>query len=367
MVEEHGPGTIINPRLNLVAWEITRSCNWRCAPCRAAPVDSRTPDELSTEDCYRFIDGILEIGKPILILTGGEPLARPDVFDIAKYAVSKGLKVVMGSNGTLITHEIANKLKSIPISRIAVSLDFPVPALQDKFRGQPGAFEKAMSGISAIKRAGIELQINCTLTRQNISHLERLLGMALEFGAVAFHPFFLVPTGRGKGLGEDELSSEEYEKTLNWIYDRQMELGDRIFFKPTDAPHYLRIMKQREVGETGFGKTVAKSMNPAHAVTRGCLAGTGFCFVSHTGVVQGCGYLDVAAGNVRNQPFNEIWASSPLFKSLRNLSNIKGKCGDCEYKKICGGCRARAFESTGDFLEAEPYCLHQPYKCEKVR
>ena len=367
MVEEHGAGTIINPRLNLVAWEITRSCNLKCAHCRATAVDGRSPDELSLGDCYRMIDEILEVGKPILILTGGEPLARPDVFDIAKYAVSKGLKVVMGSNGTLITDEIANKLKSIPISRIAVSLDFPVPALQDKFRGQPGAFEKAMSGIYAIKKAYLELQINCTLTRQNISYLEQLLKLALELGAVAFHPFFLVPTGRGKGLGGDELSSDEYEKTLNWIYDRQMELDGRIFFKPTDAPHYLRVMKQRRVGEAGLGKAEAKSGNPAHAVTRGCLAGTGFCFVSHTGIVQGCGYLDIAAGNVRNQSFSEIWADSPLFKSLRDLSNLKGKCGDCEYKRICGGCRARAFEATGDFLEAEPYCLHQPYKYEQVR
>jgi AdoMet-dependent heme synthase len=366
MVTEHSAGTIINPRLNLVAWEITRACNLKCAHCRASAVDERSPDELSTGDCFRLVDGIMKVGKPILILTGGEPLVRPDVFDIAQYAVSKGLKVVMGSNGTLITDEIANRLKSIPISRIAVSLDFPLPSLQDKFRGQAGAYAAAMAGISAIRKAGMELQINCTLTKLNIAYLEQLLKLALELGAVAFHPFFLVPTGRGKGLEGDELSSGEYEKTLNWIYDRQMELGDRMFFKPTDAPHYMRVIKQRQTGDAGHVKTGAGPGNSVHAVTRGCLAGTGFCFVSHTGAVQGCGYLDIEAGNVRNQPFSEIWAESPLFKAMRDLSNIKGKCGDCEYKRICGGCRARAFESTGDFLGAEPYCLHQPHKCENV-
>jgi AdoMet-dependent heme synthase len=366
---ESGAGTAINPRLNLVAWEITRCCNLKCAHCRASAGDARSPQELSLQDCYKVIDEILEVGKPIIILTGGEPLVRPDVFEIARYGVSKGLKVVMGSNGTLITDEIANSLRDIPISRIAVSLDFPVAQLQDKFRGQPGAFDEAMLGISAMKRAGLELQINCTLTSQNIPYLDRLLELAIGLGAVAFHPFFLVPTGRGKGLEADELSAEEYEKALNWVYDRQLELGDKIFFKPTDAPHYLRVMKQRQrqSDEAPVVKIEARPFNPAHAVTRGCLAGTGFWFISHTGVVQGCGYLEVEAGNLRKQSFGEIWAGSPLFRSLRDLSNIKGKCGDCEYKRICGGCRARAFEATGDFLEAEPYCLYQPQTSEKVR
>jgi AdoMet-dependent heme synthase len=366
---ENGSGTIINPRLNLVAWEITRACNLKCSHCRASAVDDRSPQELSLRECYQVIDGILDVGKPIIILTGGEPLVRPDVFQIAQYGVSKGLKVVMGSNGTLVTDEIAGKLRATPISRIAVSLDFPVSELQDRFRGRPGAFDAAMSGISAIKKAGLELQINCTLTRQNISYLDQLLKLALDLGAVAFHPFFLVPTGRGKGLEGDELSAEEYETALNWVYDRQLELGDRIFFKPTDAPHYLRVMRQRQTqsGKATTGKFEARPVNPAHAVTRGCLAGTGFCFISHTGAVQGCGYLEVEAGNVRKQSFSDIWASSTVFTSLRDLSNIKGKCGDCEYKRICGGCRARAFEATGDFLEAEPYCLYQPHKCEKVR
>jgi AdoMet-dependent heme synthase len=366
MPDDRPSSSVLTHRLNLVAWEITRACNLKCAHCRASAVEDRSTDELTTAECFRLIDEIKAVGNPILILTGGEPLVRPDWLEIASYAASKGLKVAMGSNGTLITDGVAGKLKSVPISRVAVSLDFPVPELQDKFRGQAGAFDAAMSGIAAIKRAGLELQINSTLTRQNMSYLERLLELALELGAAAFHPFFLVPTGRGKGLEPDELSPEEYERTLNWVYEKQVALGDRIFFKPTDAPHYLRVMKQRQAADSCLRKQDAKPGNPAHAVTRGCLAGTGFCFISHAGVVQGCGYLDVEAGNVKKQPFGEIWTGSPLFRSLRDLSNLKGKCGECEYKRICGGCRARAFETTGDLMEAEPYCIYQPLKCQKV-
>jgi len=370
VVTEFSEDTIIQPGLRLVAWEITRSCNLYCAHCRASADSNRSMGELSAEECFRLVDGILEVGRPIIILTGGEPLVREDIFSIAKYAVSKGLRVVMGSNGTLISEETAAKLKDIPLSRIAVSLDFPLSELQDKFRGKTGAFEAAMAGIANVRKAGMELQINCTLTRLNISYLDELLNLALKVGAIAFHPFFLVPTGRGKGLESVELSSTEYEKTLQWIYDKQLELGDRIFFKPTDAPHYLRVMKQRQTKESGKN-TAAKSMStiqsPANSVTRGCLAGTGFCFVSHLGRVQGCGYLDLEAGNIKNQSFAEIWFNSSLFQDLRNLTNIKGKCGVCEYKRICGGCRARAYEASGDFLEAEPYCLHQPLAPHRIQ
>jgi radical SAM protein with 4Fe4S-binding SPASM domain len=298
-------------------------------------------------------------------LSGGEPLVREDVLTVGKYAVSKGLRVVMGSNGTLVTGEMASRMKDVPISRLSISLDFPVAELQDEFRGKKGAFEEAMAGIVNSRRAGIDVQINSTITRLNVSLLDQLLSMAQQVGAVAFHPFLLVPTGRGKDLESVELSPEQYEKTLNWIYDKQVELGDRMFFKPTDAPHYMRVMKQRQ--RQNHGSEVPASRKPAptghpsmHSITRGCLAGTGFCFISHRGSVQGCGYLDVEAGNVREESFGEIWANSALFRNLRDLSNIKGKCGICEYKRICGGCRARAYEATGDYLEAEPYCVYQP-------
>jgi len=366
------PSNIIQPKLQLVAWEITRSCNLYCAHCRASADSGPWENELSTEECFRIIDEITEIGKPIIILTGGEPLARDDVLTIGKYAVSKGLRVVMGSNGTLITEELAAKMQDVPISRLAISLDFPLAELQDDFRGRNGAFEESISGIKYAQSAGIGIQINSTITKLNVSLLEQLLTLAQEVGAIAFHPFLLVPAGRGKDLESVELSPEQYEETLNWIYDKQMEMGGAMFFKPTDAPHYMRVMKQRQKQ----GDIIPTPAQPSHGfggghpsmhtVTRGCLAGTSFCFISHRGGVQGCGYFDLEAGNLRDQSFSQIWNSSNLFCELRDISNLKGKCGICEYKRICGGCRARAYEATSDYLEAEPYCVYQPAAREAV-
>ncbi len=356
---------ILKPQLQLVAWEITRQCNLFCAHCRASADDRQCAGELTTEECYRLVDQILEVGHPILILTGGEPLRRPDVFQVAQYAAGKGLRVVMGTNGTLITEEVAAKMKAIPLSRISVSLDFPNPELQDKFRGQAGAFEAALNGIQNAKKAGVEIQINCTLTQMNVQYLDEMVELALRVGAVAFHPFLLVPTGRGKGLASKELSPQQYEDTLNHIYDKQKELGDRLFFKPTDAPHYVRIMKQRQKpAQTDIpasqGAAQAGRGHPTNAISRGCLAGIGFCFISHVGRVQGCGYLDVEAGNIKEQTFSKVWHDSPLFNHLRDLRNLKGKCGNCEFNRVCGGCRARAYEATGEYLESEPYCIYQP-------
>ncbi len=359
---------IIEPRLHLVAWEITRRCNLFCAHCRGSSENEQYEDELSIKECYQLIDEITKVGKPILILTGGEPLARVDVLEIAKYGINRGLRVVMGTNGTLITKEIAAKLKKVPISRLAVSLDFPSPELQDKFRGKSGAYQEALGGIANAIEAGIEIQINSTITKLNVEYLPDLLKISIDLGAKSFHPFMLVPTGRGKNLAEQELSPQQYEDVLNWIYDKQLELGGSFFFKPTDAPHYMRIIKQRQKESSQSGNNGSFPINnPMQTITRGCLAGTGFCFISHRGNVQGCGYLDVAAGNVRKQPFSEIWANAPLFVHLRDISNIKGKCGVCEYKRICGGCRARAYESTGDYLEAEPYCVYEPPHWKKDR
>lgn len=362
-MSEFADKNILTPNLQLVAWEITRRCNLFCAHCRAAAQDEAYEGELSTEECFRLIDEILEVGKPILILTGGEPLLYPGIYNIGKYAAERGLRVVLGTNGTLITSDVAAALKEVPVSRVGVSIDFPTPELQDEFRGKPGAFEAAVAGIKEARRAGIGVQINSTVTMMNAPYLDDLLNLALELGAVAFHPFMLVPTGRGKDLAKVELPPEEYERILNWIYDKQSELGDRIFFKPTDAPHYMRISLQRRKQEAKSAQDITgRGGHPStmNSITRGCLAGVGFCFVSHRGRVQGCGYLDVEAGNVRNESFSKIWTDSPLFRELRDLSNIKGKCGICEYKRLCGGCRARAYEATGDCLEAEPYCVYEP-------
>jgi len=364
---------LLTPKLQLVAWELTQRCNLLCAHCRGSSTDEMYADELTLDESYRLVDQILEVGNPILILTGGEPLSHPHFFDIANYASGKGMRVVMGSNGTMITKEIAAKFKDVPIARLGVSLDFPNATEQDKFRGMAGAFDAALAGIAHAREAGVPIQINCTVTKLNVHHLDKLVDLAFEVGAMAFHPFLLVPTGRGKALEAVELPPEEYERTLNWIYDKQKELGDRMFFKPTDAPHYLRVMKQRsheeeqpqahghpsKGGHPGGG-------HPANAISRGCLAGLGFCFVSGQGKVKGCGYLDIEAGDVRENTFKEVWDNSELFNQLRDLTNLKGKCGVCEYKRICGGCRARAYEATGDCLEAEPYCVYEPPAWKKA-
>jgi len=356
----------IAPRLQVVAWEITRRCNLLCAHCRASAVDEPYEGELSTEECMHLVDDILAVGKPILILSGGEPLMRHDVFELAKYATGRGLRVALGTNGTLITREVAQRCKEAAISRIGVSLDFPASDLQDEFRGKAGAFEAAIRGIEECQRAGLEIQINTTVTSMNARYLDELLSMSLDMGAVAFHPFMLVPTGRGKGLSDVELPPEEYERILNWVYDKQLELGDRIFIKPTDAPHYFRIVSQRkrrgdkvEIAPSGSYR-LAGHPGSLNSFTRGCLAGVSFCFISHRGRVQGCGYFDVEAGNIRKEGFARVWNDSPLFRELRDLSNLKGKCGICEYKRVCGGCRARAYETTGDWLAPEPYCVYEP-------
>ena len=365
---------LLTPKLQLVAWELTQRCNLLCAHCRGSSTSEVYSNELTLDESYRLVDQILEVGNPILILTGGEPLSHPRFFDIANYASGKGMRVVMGSNGTMITKEIAAKFKEVPIARLGVSLDFPNAAEQDKFRGMAGAFDGALAGIAYAREAGIPIQINCTVTKLNVHHLDKLVDLAFEVGAMAFHPFLLVPTGRGKALEAVELPPEEYERTLNWIYDKQKELGDRMFFKPTDAPHYLRVMKQRSKGgeqpppqaHPGKGSHPAKGGHPTNAISRGCLAGLGFCFVSGQGKVKGCGYFDIEAGDVRENTFKDIWDNSHLFNQLRDLTNLKGKCGVCEYKRICGGCRARAYESTGDCLEAEPYCIYEPPAWKKA-
>lgn len=353
----------------LVAWEITRSCNLFCAHCRASATSGPYEGELTTQECLSLVDGIRHAGNPIMILTGGEPLLRPDFFDIAAGAAARGLRVVAGSNGTLITRQVAARMKAVPLARIGVSIEFPTRERQDSFRGVSGAFDAALDGIRHARDAGIEIQINSTITRLNAPFLEDLLALAMELGAAAFHPFMLVPTGRGKDLEDQALPAAEYERILGWIYDKQIELGDRMFFKPTDAPHYMRIAMQKGRGAARSPHGPQGHGHGGHpgtdTMTRGCLAGTGFCFVSHTGRVQGCGYLDVEAGDLRRQTFQEVWQESPLFNQLRDFSNIKGKCGACEYLKVCGGCRARAYEATGDYLAQEPYCLHQPSRAAR--
>lgn len=363
MVNNIRETSVLKPDLRLVAWELTGRCNLYCAHCRGSAGNDACDDDMSLDEAKGVVDAIAKVGRPMLILTGGEPLLRPDIFDIAHYAHQAGLKVVLGSNGTLITDDIASKIREAHISRVAVSLDFPSVEEEDRFRGKKGAFEAAMSGIAALNRAGVGVQINTTVSRLNVSRLGEILSLAIDCEAVAFHPFFLVPTGRGRGLADQELEAFEYEEVLNWICDQEQTLRGRILFKPTDAPHYYRIVTERQ--GPGWRRGFS-SNNTTHTSGRGCLCGVNFCFISHTGEVKGCGYLDLVAGRLQDQSFASIWHEAPLFKNLRNLSLLQGKCGRCEYKLICGGCRARAYELTGDYMASEPYCVYQPKAIKRI-
>ena len=344
-----------NAALRLVAWETTRNCNLNCAHCRASATMESYSGELDTDASFRLLDQIAEVGRPIVILTGGEPLLRPDIFDIARYGTDKGLRMVMAPNGTLITAENARQMATSGIQRISISLDGATRERHDSFRGVEGAFDGALRGIEFAKKAGIEFQVNTTISKLNYDQIPQILKLAEDLGAVALHIFLLVPTGRGKYIIDQEISAQEYESTLNWFYDQKDKT--RLQLKATCAPHYYRIMRQRARAE---GKTVSWETHGLDAVTRGCLGGTGFCFISHVGVVQPCGFLDLNCGDVTRQSFAEIWTSSEIFNNLRNYKNLKGKCGACEYKAVCGGCRARAYEATGDYLAEEPLCSYQP-------
>ncbi len=339
----------------MIAWELIRSCNLACVHCRASSERGPYPGELSTQECFRVMDEIATIAQPVIILTGGEPLLRTDIFDLAQYGTEKGFRMVMATNGTLMTDENAKRMKDSGIQRISVSLDGPDAETHDEFRKVKGAFEGALRGIEIAKKHDLPFQINTTITRNNLPLIEKILHLAINLGAVAHHIFLLVPTGRGKELQDQEISSLDYEKTLNWFYEQQSQVNLQL--KVTCAPHYYRILRQRAKRE---GKKISFQTHGLDAVTRGCLGGISFCFISHLGQVQPCGYLELNCGNVREITFPEIWEESSIFKSLRNFDGYGGKCGKCEFRKVCGGCRARAYEISGDYMAEEPYCIYEP-------
>lgn len=349
------PGEFI-PRL--IFWETTAACNLKCIHCRASAVDFRSPDDLTTEESFALLDSIASFAKPVIVLSGGEPLVRDDIFDIAAHGTSLGLKMVLATNGTTVTPEIARRMKEVGIQRISVSIDGASAATHDKFRRQDGAFDAALTGIERAKSVGIPFQINTSITRHNLEEIPAIMDMAVRIGAVALHIFLLVPTGCGKEIADEEMiTPEQYEEVLNWFYDKSKEVP--INLKATCAPHYFRIMRQRAAKE---GIKITLETHGFEAMTKGCLAGTGVCFISQKGDVYPCGYLPVRAGNVREIPFPEIWKDSELFRQMRDESLLEGKCGPCEFKNVCGGCRARAFAETGNYLTEEPYCAYTPYR-----
>ncbi len=351
----HDAGGTHGADLRLVAWEITRNCNLNCVHCRAAATMGPYEGELETAACRKLLDEIAKVGRPIVILTGGEPLLRPDIFEVARYGTDAGLRMVMAVNGTMVTPDVAEQMAASGIQRISVSLDGADRETHDRFRGVEGAFEGAQQGIQHAKAAGIEFQINTTISKMNLDQIPGILQLAESLGAAAHHIFLLVPTGRGKYLLNQEIDAEQYEQTLNWFYDQQKNTSLQL--KATCAPHYYRILRQRAREE---GRKVNFETHGLDAVTRGCLGGTSFCFVSHRGIVQPCGFLDVNSGDVTKSSFDDIWKNSEVFRNLRDFDSLEGKCGRCEYRRVCGGCRARAYEATGDYMQEEPLCSYQP-------
>lgn len=364
----HGGGV---PRL--IFWELTQGCNLACQHCRAEAQAVRAEDELSTEQIFKVIDDITSAYRPVLILTGGEPLYRPDLFEIAEYATRKGARISLATNATLITPEIARRIRDVGVQRVAVSIDGATPEIHDTFRGIPGAWEAAWRGIENLKAVGLPYQLNITVARHNKVQVPAIVRLAEERGAAAAHLFVLVPVGCGVQIADREmLPAEEVEALLEWLYETSERTTIEV--RATCAPQYHRILRQQggagavararasaqmALGEGGATGHPVMPGNRA-AGSKGCLAGSGVCFISHAGVVQPCGYLPVAAGNVLQTPFPEIWENSQLFRELRDPDLLGGKCGECEYRVSCGGCRARAYYTHGHVLAEEPYCAYQP-------
>lgn len=346
----------------VVAWESTVACNLACIHCRASAQTAPEPDEMTTGEVFGLVDQLAGFGRPIFVISGGEPLMRPDIFDIAAYGTQQGLRVAVSPNGTLLTSEVVRKFKAAGVKRISVSIDGSTAERHDAIRGVPGAFSSAMEGLAACRVDGLGFQLNTTVMRQTRDDLLGVRDLAVQIGAEAWHLFMLVPTGRGKI--DDEVSPQEYEQILNEIYG--MTKNSPIPIRVTCGPHFMRVVAQNRrhdqeqpnlVRPGGNGRRHPGGMD---RTTRGCLAGDGYCFVSYRGDVTPCGYFPVVAGNLRKSSLQDIYVGSPLFRTLRDLDHYQGKCGVCEFLRVCGGCRARALSLTGNYLAEEPYCIYQP-------
>lgn len=394
-------------KARLVFWEVTKGCNLRCIHCRATATELSSPTDLATRTALNIIDQIAAAANPILVLSGGEPLYRSDIFQLARYATDKGLRVALATNGTLVTKDVARMIVDAGVRRVSISLDGADALTHDSFRGIPGAFQAAVRGLQNLKALGMSVQINMTIARHNAHQLPDVLQLARNLGADALHTFLLVPVGCGVDIAAEQMvPPEEYERMLNWFYDQSLAGG--IELKATCAPHYFRVARQRRAADRRAAEQLASiapvqppkvpdrsSIGPTditmpgstgialkpqgigqpvghpgghpgghpsdlNAMTKGCLAGTGVCFISHEGEVYPCGYLPVIAGDLRKQTFADIWENSTVFHELRDTNGLKGKCGCCEFRNVCMGCRARAYAATGDFMDEEPFCVYQP-------
>lgn len=349
-----------------LAWEITRACALSCVHCRAEAIPQRDPRELTTEEAFGVLDQIVELGKPILVVTGGDPMMRRDVFDIIGGAVERGLKVGFSPSATrLVTRTAIERVRDVGVDMVHVSLDGSCAEVHDAFRRVDGAFQRTMEIVHDVRDVGLPLQIGTTVSRHNLEDLPAIGEVVQRIGATVWNVFFLVPTGRAQQRAM--LTPREHEAVLHWLAERADHVPFRV--RTTAAQHYRRVLIQRmraraDAGEqprefelTGAGYAFREGKAPAE---KGVNDGKGFCFISHVGDVYPSGFLQVCAGNVRTTPLTEIYRDSPLFRSLRDPAQLQGKCGRCEFKDVCGGSRARAWAVTGNCLAEEPCCVYQP-------
>ncbi|MBI2094735.1 MAG: TIGR04053 family radical SAM/SPASM domain-containing protein [Candidatus Omnitrophica bacterium] len=337
----------------LAIWETTHACDLACVHCRAEAVPEPDPAELSTEEGFRLIRQVKEMGTPILVFSGGDPLKRKDLPDLIRVAKSLGLRTgAIPAATPLLTREAIRGLKASGLDQIAFSLDAATAEAHDAFRRTPGVFARTLDSVREANELGLHVQINSLLNVHNTENLDPLIRLIEGLGIVFWEVFFLVPTGRGKEV--PVLTAGKFEEVFEKIYD--LSLRCRFVIKVTEAPHYRRFCRQK-------GGSLARESGPGGSIglaPQGVNSGKGFVFVSCRGEVMPSGFLPIAAGNVRTGNLGDIYRNASLFKALRDLSLLKGKCGICEFKDLCGGSRSRAYALTGDYLAEDPCCAYEP-------
>ena len=340
----------------LVIWEATQACDLSCMHCRASAMPGRNPDELTTDEGYRLLDEIRSFGDPLMVFTGGDPLKRPDLFDLIRHSVGLGLRTNVTPSATpLLTASAIDKFKRCGVTRMAISVDGPDAETHDSFRGVPGTFDRAMFALGHARDIALDTQFQTTVTRRNMNKLAQIAERVYEARSRMWSLFFLVVTGRA--LADDDLTAEEYEKVFEFMYDIAKIAPFDI--KTTEAMHYRRYVAQRQKQEHGAAPETANARGMVWR-TAGVSDGKGFVFVSHTGEIFPSGFLPVSAGNVKTDSLVRVYRDSSLFRILRDTGAREGKCGVCEYQKICGGSRSRAYALSGNYLAEDPRCVFQP-------
>lgn len=344
----------------LVIWETTRACALACVHCRADAIPGRDPRELTTAEGCALIDQVRALGTPppLFVLTGGDPMRRPDLATLVRYAADAGLTVALTPSGTAAaTRARLTELKDAGLSRIAVSLDGPDAASHDAFRRVRGSYDWTMRIIESAIALDLPLQINTTVSRITLPHLRAMAGRMAELPITLWAVFFLVQTGRGASL--DQVSAAECEDVLGYLYE--LSLTSPFGIKTTEAPHYQRVVQQRERAREAAGlPSLALERRRQLRATRSVGDGNGFVFVDHLGNICPSGFLPMTRGNVRTGTLESTYRHDPVFRTLRDADRLAGKCGTCEFRTTCGGSRSRAFAATGDALGSDPLCAYVP-------